>query len=367
VCTVALPQRDQRQFCLPGGADGSRDASATPRLLAVAAPAPASGRDAAALRAAASTARHPPPGDVTRQQDPLPLRDGSAQQARDAERATAGDRSPDTATPARQATHSSGGAWHRWQGCRFSPGSSHTWSHVLSEGTKSAPIREISIKRLREGPSEAQAMAPDGGRPTVAELEVGFGVATLKVSLNDFVAVVGRLTGGVQEEAVRASLKDMIGEVRKSYETAVDVFTPFFAIDSPEKFQADFANRYAEFNNKYLRDKSYVKTSSHIVANKISEVLQRQRFREGLPLLGRSYDRLQRLGAEWIGSDEQLGQSMDTLLKGLDVSLKRITERKHYDPDDAFADLQESLDLIKDNFLAVKEMLNALTVISSKL
>jgi hypothetical protein len=34
------------------------------------------------------------------------------------------------------------------RGCRLSPhspGSSHTWSHVLSEGTKSAPIREMSI------------------------------------------------------------------------------------------------------------------------------------------------------------------------------------------------------------------------------
>jgi hypothetical protein len=200
-----------------------------------------------------------------------------------------------------------------------------------------------------------------------SELEVGFGVATLKVSLNDFVAVVGRLTGAVQEEAVRASLKDMIAEVRKSYETAVDVFTPFFAIDSREKFQADFATRYAEFNNKYLRDKNYIKTSSHIVSNKILEVLQRQKYREGWPILGRSYDRLQRLGAEWIGSDEQLGQSMDTLLKGLDVSLKRITERKQYDPDDAFEDLKESLELIKKDFLAVKEMLNELTVISSRL
>ena len=32
VRTVALPQRDQRQLCLPGGADGGRDASASPRL-----------------------------------------------------------------------------------------------------------------------------------------------------------------------------------------------------------------------------------------------------------------------------------------------------------------------------------------------
>jgi hypothetical protein len=46
---------------------------------------------------------------------------------------------PAVATAARQATHSTGAAWHRYRGCRLSlhsPGSSHTWSRVLSEGTK---------------------------------------------------------------------------------------------------------------------------------------------------------------------------------------------------------------------------------------
>ena len=65
------------------------------------------------------------------------------------------------------------------------------------------------------------------------------------------------------------TMRDMIVEVRKSYETAVDIFTPLFEIDSPEKLQADFANRYAEFNDKYLKEKSFVTTSSHIVADKI--------------------------------------------------------------------------------------------------
>jgi hypothetical protein len=37
----------------------------------------------------------PHPGAVARQQDPLPLPDGPAQEARDAEWARAGDRSPD--------------------------------------------------------------------------------------------------------------------------------------------------------------------------------------------------------------------------------------------------------------------------------
>ena len=37
---------------------------------------------------------------------------------------------------------------------RHSPGSSYTWSHVLSQNTKSAPIREMSIDSVNFGPTK---------------------------------------------------------------------------------------------------------------------------------------------------------------------------------------------------------------------
>jgi hypothetical protein len=55
------------------------------------------------------------------------------------------------------------------------------------------------------------------------------------------------------------------------------------------------------------------------------------------------------------------------LLENLDRFLKRTVELKKSDPADAFADFQDSLDLIKSDFLLVKEMLNELTITSSKL
>ena len=62
------------------------------------------------------------------------------------------------------------------------------------------------------------------------ELDIGYGLANLKLNLGDFLAVAQQIAGVTKHREAREALKASIEEIRKSCDTAVEVFTPLYAL-----------------------------------------------------------------------------------------------------------------------------------------
>jgi hypothetical protein len=115
------------------------------------------------------------------------------------------------------------------------------------------------------------------------EISIGYELATLKVTLSEFTAIVKHISGEAKHEEARQALKDMIGEVRKSYDTAVDVFTPLYKLDTARKFNNDFSQARSDFKGRYLKDMGAVRTHCSIVSDKLDELQKRKSWMKSLP------------------------------------------------------------------------------------
>lgn len=199
------------------------------------------------------------------------------------------------------------------------------------------------------------------------EMSIGNDLAQLKLSLGEFVTVVKHLSGEAKHQEVRQALKEMIQEVRKSYDVAVDAFTPLYNLDTKQKFTAQFSQARTDFKTTYLKDINNVRTHCSIVAQELEKLKKKKGWMKNLPYIRRSFKRLEKLASDWIANDTWLALNMESLLKNLNQFLNEISRLQKGKPTDAFHNLGSSLDQFEDDFLAIKNRLDELTVISRQL
>jgi hypothetical protein len=199
------------------------------------------------------------------------------------------------------------------------------------------------------------------------ELDIGHGLVTLKLNLGEFLAVAQQIAGVTKHKEARAALKAAIAEIRKSCDTAVDVFTPLYALTSEEVFIKDFGVLHAGFKNSYLKNVDAVRTHCHVVKTHLDALLLKKEWMAGLPVLERSYKRLQELCANWLFSDFALAEQMDSLLKFIDTFYTDVAGIARLDGKAAFTVLQSCMTQFEDDFLALRKQLNALDVLGSTL
>ncbi len=103
------------------------------------------------------------------------------------------------------------------------------------------------------------------------EIKISYEFASIAVTITEFTSIVKKLTGEIKDEKFRSSLGEMIEEVRRSFDIAVDIFTPFYEIDTQRKFSLSFAKKRAHFKNRYLKDKKAVKFSNKAMSILLNE------------------------------------------------------------------------------------------------
>jgi len=200
-----------------------------------------------------------------------------------------------------------------------------------------------------------------------SELEISYGIAKIKVSLAEFVTAIKQITGAVKHQEVKQTLKEMIEEVRKSYDATVDAITPLYGLDTQKKFNGKFSNILEDYKKKYLKDIGNMRTHCTIVAQQIEALKKRKSWMKNLPLVKKSFNRLQDVGNFWFLSDYTLAQEMETFLNKMNQFLNDINEMRRKNPGNAFRHLQLSLEQFEDDFNSIKPNLDNLKVISSKL
>lgn len=199
------------------------------------------------------------------------------------------------------------------------------------------------------------------------ELEIGHGLATLKLNLGEFLAVAQQIAGVTKHREARQALKAAIGEIRKSCDTAVDVFTPLYGLTTQAGFEKDFGALHADFKNSYLKNVDAVRTHCHVVKSHFDALLRKKEWLAGLPLLERSYKRLEDLCQRWLFSDFALAGQMDSLLRCIDTFYTDVSGMAIQDAAGAFATLRSSMAQFEDDFLSLRKQLNALDVLSRTL
>jgi hypothetical protein len=69
------------------------------------------------------------------------------------------------------------------------------------------------------------------------EIELNVGIAKLKADLSEFTSAVKSLveaaTGSNEKEQARSAIKEMVAEVRKTFDTIVDTLSPLSAVSAP--------------------------------------------------------------------------------------------------------------------------------------
>jgi hypothetical protein len=199
------------------------------------------------------------------------------------------------------------------------------------------------------------------------EMSVGSELAGLKVTLSEFTAIVKHISGEAKHQDAKQALKEMIEEVRKSYDTAVDVFTPMYGLDTERKFSGQFSQVRMNFKNRYLKDIGNVRTHCSIVTDKLEDLKKRKSWTKGLPYIKRSFVRLESLAKDWISNDARLATGMENFLKGVNKILDAVNKIQGRNNSEAFRYLRSSLEQFEDDLVAIKNRLNELSVVSAKL
>ena len=131
-----------------------------------------------------------------------------------------------------------------------------------------------------------------------AEFSLLNNAAKVTVSLTEFESIVKHLLGSSEREEVRIAVKELIAEVRKSGDTFVDVLKPLYALANAREFKKEFPTIRAHFKSYFLKEGDNLRTHCHIATQKLIDLKSRRRWMGSLPLIKRSFQRLNNLGPE---------------------------------------------------------------------
>jgi len=200
-----------------------------------------------------------------------------------------------------------------------------------------------------------------------SEIEIGVGLAKLKITLSEFASVVRNFAGEAKHREVKEAIKELIGAARTSYDTTVDVLTPLYALDSEGKFDAELPALRSDFKNQYLKDMGRLYTHCSIVEAKIVALKDKQGVMRNIPLVNRSFNRLDRLAEAWLARDFELARDMEQFLGRMNDYLDEVNIHRQNDVTEAYQGLRSALELFEQDFLTTKRALDELDVISSRL
>jgi len=204
-----------------------------------------------------------------------------------------------------------------------------------------------------------------------SELEFNVGVAKFRIALSDFVKATKTLANAATKEGelrdVRSTLKELIQEVRKNFDLVVDAVTPLIALDTQQKFNEQFGDIRAEFQNVIWKKLGDEGTSCTIVIDKMGALNKHRAWMQNVPIVRRAFDRLETLCNDWIAVDMVLDENIANFRERLGNLLKEVALLKRNDPEGAFESLETVLESLDTDFKAMKKYLNELGLVSTKL
>jgi hypothetical protein len=203
------------------------------------------------------------------------------------------------------------------------------------------------------------------------EIEFNAGMVKLKADLSEFTSAIRDLVdaaiGANEKEQARAAIKEMVVEVRKTFDTIGDALTPLYALTTESQFVAQFAVDYAAFKSLYWKRNDLVRTHCHIVRQQFETLHQRRAWMARLPLASRAYENLKRICEKWVLDDWSIVQRMDSFFQTLNNFMDDIANLNRTEPTEGFQALAGGLKLVEGSFFEIKTQLGELDALGRRL
>jgi hypothetical protein len=204
-----------------------------------------------------------------------------------------------------------------------------------------------------------------------SEIKVNAGIAELTINLSEFTAAVGNLVGAAvganEKEGARAAVKELITEVRKTFDTVVDTVSPLYEVQTEQAFIARFDSEYKSFKSLYLKRKGVARTHCHTVQEQFDKLDRRRDWMKNLPFAQRSYKSVKDLCERWLFNDWSIVQQIEAFFDGLNKFMDEIASLKRTNPPAGFRALANGLSLVEADFLRIKTQLDKLKALDGKL
>lgn len=194
------------------------------------------------------------------------------------------------------------------------------------------------------------------------ELELGFGIAKLRLKFTLFVDIYRNLSGEIRRDDVSRALGDMGAEVGRTYEAIVDVLVPLYAIRDEAHLVEAFPEIRAAYKRVYLTSSHVVHVHCDLVKVKLEIMLSGKGWHSKVPVARRSYAELKELCRRWLLDDESMVYEMGEFFTSLNRFLDRIERARRSKPDDAYLQLQDFLGQIEPDFRAIRRGISELAV-----
>jgi hypothetical protein len=196
-----------------------------------------------------------------------------------------------------------------------------------------------------------------------SEIALNASIVSFKIDLTDFVSAIKALANEAiasnEKEQARTAIKEMIGEVRKSFDTIVDVLTPLYGL-TESQFSARFADAYRSFKAVYLKRSALARTHCHVVLALLEELRKRRSWMANLPLANRAFADLEQQRKKWLGSDDYFIEVMEDFFRTLNAFMDEIAGKE---PKEGLKILTSGLNLIESKFNDISAQLGELDAI----
>ncbi|MHC4401053.1 MAG: hypothetical protein ACYTG0_15360 [Planctomycetota bacterium] len=202
----------------------------------------------------------------------------------------------------------------------------------------------------------------------MAKIEI-FDLIKLEVSLDEVLRASRQILKNTKNRQVRDALKTMFREVKKADKTLVKkVLVPLFAIQTQNDFDKDFQRIRKRFKAIRLASKGLlIQINCGLVTNKLEALQKSQAWKKRLPLVNRSFARLEVAAQGWVFCDWILARADQNMMAEINDFMDAISKQKSAQPNRAFAEFQAGLKGIEKTFMRIKKHLAELEVLSDKL
>jgi hypothetical protein len=203
------------------------------------------------------------------------------------------------------------------------------------------------------------------------EIKVNLGVAELRVDLSDFTSAIksfaDRAIGANEKEQARSAVKEMIAEVRKTFDTIVDTLTPLYSLKTESQFGGQFDTHYASFKAVYLRRNDLARAHCHVVRQQFEALQQRRAWMTNVPMAERAYMNLKRICDKWLVDDWNIVKQMETFFQNLNNFMDDIANLSGKQPSQGFQAFTDGLKSVEGDFSDIKMQLGELDALGRRL
>lgn len=173
-------------------------------------------------------------------------------------------------------------------------------------------------------------------------------LAAITVTATELLSVTSAIAGLIKNADFMRRFGEIVAEINKSYGVVTDSFSPFYELDSEEKFARLFDAKHETFKSRYLLDVSKPRRYCDNVYDAYIQMQQTKEAKTSFPPLKRGFSRLDTFYDKWITNDALLAMSIDGVLKLKNRLLNEIAEIKQKDAEHAYIIFSSALDDFSD-------------------